>query len=115
MSESEVVPLEQYAALLARAEAAEADADNLRHALDAAFGELPEDAQSPEGQVVQIVVNARRRGGGYEVDMPYSRYPLYIPAMHVRSWRPLWASCRNAAEQHYQAIFFPDAIEDTEW
>ncbi len=111
-AEAAAISPEDYAALLARAQAAEADAANLRRALDAAFGEEPGDTLSPDGQVVQIVVNARRLGEGYEVDMPYSRYPLFIPGMHVRAWRPLWASCRNAAEQHYRTVLFPDASEN---
>ena len=103
MSEPDGVPLEQCAALLARAEAAEAEVARLRQALDAALGNHPNNVRPPDGELIQIIVNARRMSmKWYEAEMSEAHKRLFVPTLYVRGWRPLTAAGWYAVEQQFQ-------------
>ncbi len=108
MSDSEVVPLEQYVALLARAEAAEAEAADLRRVLDAAFGASPSNVRPQEDEMVEIILNGYSIGlKGFVAELHDSGRPLFIPALYVRGWRPQWAAGWDAADCYPVTVFPP--------
>ncbi len=72
--------------------------------LQAVLGYSHDDPPPAVGQIVTVMVHARRdRSGGWQIDVPGLLSDWYLPGLVAVGWRPVWAGSVNGIEMHREA------------